>query len=113
VRINGAPLATEGKYAVQAIESPTHSGVAVLSGLGPVWGFSGGLIFGGAGPQVRGLLFAQIYDLKTKQFTGQTVKIADPDRKDYYSLCWANDEKYVVVSRYYENLSVIETASTP
>lgn len=113
VRINGAPLPTEGTYAVQALESPSHSRVAVLSGAGPVWGFNGGLIFGGAGPQVRGLLFAQIYDFYAKRFTGEAIKIEDPDEKSYYNLCWSSDEKYLVVHRRYENLSVIETTGTP
>jgi hypothetical protein len=112
-KYRGAVLETYGKYTIFALKSPTHSKVAILSAYGPLkrpgiaWlGFG----MGGSDPIVYGRRYLQIIRLNSGEYTQPPVRLAFTDTvKRPNSLCWSNDEKYIIAYKPYENFSVIET----
>ena len=110
VSLNGNAIKTYGKYALFAIESPSHTKAAIVSGYGPLKKSSTGLIgLGGNDPVVHNRRYVQIFDLNENKFIAEPVRIERAAEEYDFNLCWSKDEKYVVAYKPYENFSVIET----
>jgi hypothetical protein len=110
-KYRGEVLETYGKYTIFALESPTHSKVAILSAYGPLRpGFGGFGTMGGSDPIVYGRRYLQIIQLNTGEYLQPPVRLAFTDtEKRPNSLCWSKDEKYIIAYKPFENFSIIET----
>jgi hypothetical protein len=104
-------LDSYGKYALAALESPTHTKAAILSAYGSLSGPGriGWIGLGGSEPTVHGRRYVQILQLNNHEYTQEPVRLAYADGKYEFNLCWSQNEKYVVAYQPYENFSIIET----
>ncbi|HEX8277984.1 MAG TPA: hypothetical protein VF540_04785 [Segetibacter sp.] len=99
-----------GKYALDAVVSPTKTKVAILSAYGPKKPFFKiGFIFGGPDDKIYGQRYIQIMDLDTKEYIGKPVKLYSEAKLACFSSCWSSDEKILVAYECnYSNFQIVE-----
>jgi hypothetical protein len=91
------PYDTYGKYAWDAVVSPSKRKAAVLSAAGPKRPFFNfGFIFGGGDVHIHGQRYVQIMDLQSKQYVDKAVKLYAESDEPCFSSCWSSDEKVLV-----------------
>lgn len=111
--IHGNPVRAYGEFVLFVLPSPSKRQLAILSAQGPLEGPSTTTIMGGASdPIVHGRRYVQILNLDTQEFTKDPTRLEGQEDRRGRSLCWSDDEKYVVAYIPYENFSIIEVLGT-
>jgi hypothetical protein len=115
VKIRGENFTTRGRYAIHALESPSHKKAAILTADGPIDSVGWFAIFGlGWGqPYVNGKRYVEIIEVGKPEFLQEPLVLLNSESKEVFPLCWSADDHYLVAYKYnYENFSVIETEAT-
>ena len=106
---------TYGKYALDAVISPSKKRAAILSAYGPKYPIInfGPAGLGGGDVKIYGRRYVQVMDLVTKEYIDKPVMLQSAVDLPCFSACWSSDEKILVAYRCdFSDFQVVQPIAT-